>query len=235
MNLRHALIVIVPENKCDRKLNLDIVRNDAKILRDALQKLGYKTTCLGLDAVHDTSLNSIRTALRTSCQNAPSDGTLLVFFSGHGVHFNGRDYLIPWDADLQDTENLERYLLPVNIAEYVDKSPAKEVILFVDACREGLDLTTKALSLTSWGEGIRQRAKDRMYAIVYACEPGQFAYYVKGKNGYSYFSKALAQVLTIQHSARTLKEVCVAAQGFIDDYRSAENTGSAKIKMLSRK
>lgn len=57
---------------------------------------------------------------------------LVVAFSGHGVHLDGKSYLCPQDAKLDDPQTL----VPVDgVYEMLEKCPASLKLLIVDACR----------------------------------------------------------------------------------------------------
>lgn len=218
MTSRHALIVVVPENKGNQRFNLPIVLTDARDLEVSLKQSNYAVKSVGSGQPHDSSRGSILSAIRTSCEGVPLGGTLLLFFSGHGLHSNGRDYLVPWDADLSDTK-LENYLVEVGeISRLVEMSPAANVVLFIDACREGIDLVqAKALGVASWGRSQRELVRGRRFSIVFSCEPGQYAGYVSGVSGFSLFSRAIAESISLAHPARTLKQVIGDAQKVLDE------------------
>ena len=83
----------------------------------------------------------------------------MFYFSGHGIHYQGKDYLVPSDADLDDAECIQDYLIPTDLGEIVnlDSCNAQTIIFFIDACREGIKLAWKSLSLASFGKGDRAR------------------------------------------------------------------------------
>ena len=100
---RHALLIGVPcyddDAFNDRRL-ADAVRADVSEMRAALAQSDYAITECGTgDATYgDATLNRINQAIEEACANAPADGVLLIYFSGHGVTIKGTDYLVPRDA-----------------------------------------------------------------------------------------------------------------------------------------
>ncbi|NJP11324.1 MAG: hypothetical protein HC866_19120 [Leptolyngbyaceae cyanobacterium RU_5_1] len=61
----------------------------------------------------------------------PED-TLWFFFSGHGLHYGNRDYLIPYDAD---PENAESTAIAIDdVAECLKRSGTNNIVLVLDAC-----------------------------------------------------------------------------------------------------
>jgi sulfatase modifying factor 1 len=61
----------------------------------------------------------------------PND-LLVVAFSGHGVHLDGKSYLCPQDAKLDDPQTL---VSVDGVYEMLEKCPASLKLLIVDACR----------------------------------------------------------------------------------------------------
>jgi hypothetical protein len=209
---RHALILAVPENGIDNKLNLPVVRKDSDLLARALRESSYDVMVRGVDAPHEVSKNLIGAEIRQACERVPEDGTLLIFFSGHGLHSGGHDYLFPWDADLRGSHDSTLFRVG-DVSEWVDDSRARQIVFFIDACREGFEQGKKAVGSQQWGTEKRRRAKKRQYSIVFSCQPGDSHYVPQ----FSLFSRALSQVLSIDHPARSLSEVIAATRNLLGD------------------
>lgn len=93
------------------------------------------------------SRSTLRTLILETCRAAAEAETLIVYFSGHGGPFNGKDYLIPSDANLSDPEYIVEDLLPVDVIATAARDCRAETILFVvDACREGVKRTPAGIS-----------------------------------------------------------------------------------------
>jgi hypothetical protein len=223
MAVRRALLIGVPEYRNLPQYPLPIVRQDIRDLQQALESSGYQITPLGLDQAADTSRSSIRTAIRRACKSAPPGSTLLIYFSGHGLVYQGRDYLVPSDADFDDPERLPEYLVAADISEFTVKSSAGVVLFLIDACREGVEWTAlgqKAIELKAWGAAERRKHARRQELVVFSCSAGQLSQFVNDPDGFSLFSRALSSVVTAQHPARTVKEVLAATQEKLEELRS---------------
>lgn len=212
MKKRRALLIGVPEYESDAIADLPIVCTDLEHLHASLEKSGFTVRSIGTDGASQTGRSKILQALRRECKDAKGIDTLLLYFSGHGMHYRGRDYLIPADAILDDAEFVEEYLVSTDLGEIIDQSGAKTVIFFVDACREGVNLGFKDTYLAGWSRGERRQAIRRSFVLVFACGSGQVSQYVGGEAGFSLFSQALAEVLHSQHSACTLRDVLAETQ-----------------------
>ena len=217
MSVKQALLIGVPRNKRDPTLNLPVVYNDISLLHDSLESCGYSVTSCGIDDPSEVSSNLIVDAIQDACVEAPEDSTLILYFSGHGIHYGGKDLLVPWDGHFKDPSRIEKSLVSTDIASgFVDRSRARLVVFFIDACREGIQWEFKSFSLRGWGLADIQQANQRRLILVYSCRPGELSQYVGGQDGFSLFSKALATVLAPTHPAETVGEVIRATQEELD-------------------
>lgn len=100
---RHALLIGVPvyddDEFSDERLGA-AVRSDVAAMEAALKQSHYVIDhCPSVGAESgDATLNRIKAAIDKACANAPVGGVLLIYFSGHGITIDGRDYLIPSDS-----------------------------------------------------------------------------------------------------------------------------------------
>jgi len=212
MSKRRALLVGVPEYESDAIANLPVVRRDIESLHGALERSGFSVRSLGTESTTQTGRSKILQAFRRECKESQGVETLLLYFSGHGMHYRGKDYLIPSDAILDDPDFVEEYLVPTDLGDSIDQSGASTIIFFIDACREGVKLGFKDTYLAGWSRGERRQATRRSFVLVFACGPGQVSQYVGDDEGFSLFSKALAEVLDPQHPASSLDDVLKATQ-----------------------
>ncbi|OLT12465.1 hypothetical protein BJF79_22280 [Actinomadura sp. CNU-125] len=197
MSGRHALLIGVPQCDDDRFSEIgDVVRNDVDSMRRALEPSGYAVTTFGVDdGGPEPTRTRIRREIRTACSQAPRDGVLLLYFSGHGISVDGREHLVPSDADTTDP----RSLVPVTPDDLAD-CRARLVVFFVDACR---DDPARKEAPAPVGGSIPYPAGGS-FVLVNGCEPGQRCHYT---DTYSIFTQALSQVLDRRHPARALSEV----------------------------
>jgi hypothetical protein len=100
---RHALLIGVPvydDDEFNEPRLGDAVRSDVAAMRAALDQSGYAITECGItDAERGgATLNRINQSIEAACANVPPGDVLLIYFSGHGLTVNGRDYLVPSDS-----------------------------------------------------------------------------------------------------------------------------------------
>jgi hypothetical protein len=203
-----ALLVGVPDYRDDAFPALPFIDDDLVELSDALTACGYEIE------PHERGLtdgDSIQHAIETFIVNAAPGETLLVYLSGHGVHYRGMDYLIPSTAMTDSRRFPAENCVPVTCDAYVENSAAATVVVIVDACREGIRLREKGPGYTeAWGDWERDKAVAQQVAYFYACSPGQTAGF--SGEGFSVLSRALSQALRDESEPRTLAEVLATTQ-----------------------
>jgi formylglycine-generating enzyme required for sulfatase activity len=100
---------------------------------------------------------------------------IVVGFSGHGVHLQGKSYLCPGDAKLDDPRSLVSL---DRVYELLQQSPATLKLLLVDACRNDPRLDGQRSFVPT--EGTRQFASalerpPQGILLLTSCAPGEVA------------------------------------------------------------
>jgi NB-ARC domain/Caspase domain len=211
---RKALLIGVSDYKSSSIGALPCVRNDLTILQTALQKSRYDVEVIGFDGESETGTSNLCSQIGKACENAKDIETLLLYLSGHGIHYNGKDYLVASDAVIDNPRLLERGLglVPIDLSEIVNTFPAAMILLVVDACREGIKLEAKSLGLASWTRGERRLAAQQNLAVIFSCKQGEFSYYTPGDQGFSLFTRAFSDVIDPDHPACSLSDILGATQ-----------------------
>ena len=177
---------------------LKYAKRDAKLMQEfLLNQAGFEQVLLFSDDSPDfrglSTLplgNILKAILRDKFEQPfmePGDN-FWFFFSGHGMHHNGCDYLIPCDGDWKD---IEHTAISINfLTERLCCCGADNVILILDACRgQG----------SKSGEGIgsqtAQVAREKGVVTFFSCSPNQLSYEIDAlKHGA--FTKAMLEGLS---------------------------------------
>ncbi|MFJ4796632.1 wHTH domain-containing protein [Kitasatospora purpeofusca] len=210
-----ALLIGVPKYRDEHITDLPFVRDDLVELEEALSSAGYEVVVHEPD---ETDREGIDSAVETFFQQAAAGQTLLVYLSGHGIHHDGTDYLVPKGA-LTSARDFRGKCLALDFAPYVEQSPAGDVAVLVDACREGIVMREMAPSgnAVGWSEAKVRRVGRRHYCHVYACSPGERARYATaGGTTFSLFSRALSTVVASETGPRTLADLQEQLQTAVD-------------------
>ncbi|MFG2353596.1 caspase family protein [Streptomyces sp. NPDC048521] len=230
MNGSHrALLIGVPAYRDDAIDDLPFVVDDMAELADALSDAGYHVT------VHDTEetdLDGIDSAVEAFFQDAAPGETLLLYLSGHGIHHDSKDYLVPRGARTR-SHDFRRRCLPLDFGGYVERSRAGDVIVFVDACREGIHLKEMAgINAAGWSDMKVARTGERRYCHVYACSPGERARYTTAGNAtFSIFSRALSTVVADEAGPGTVRELKEQLQSATDELTAEHNCPRQQIRV----
>ncbi|MEL7226303.1 MAG: caspase family protein [Cyanobacteria bacterium J06576_12] len=111
---------------------------------------------------------------------------LWFFFAGHGIRHENRDYLMPIDGDRED---LERSAIPLHyVSERLCRSGADNVIMLIDACRNGEGRRDSY----SFGE-----EKQQGVITLYSCSPEEASYEMEEIGGGA-FTHVLLESLRLQ-------------------------------------
>ncbi|KND27048.1 HD domain-containing protein, partial [Streptomyces acidiscabies] len=179
----------------------ETVGADLRLLEATLRASGYDVEVLA-----DAGRSRIKVTIDQIARQVPADGTLLVYFSGHGVRVGGADYLVPADAiapaDGKWSEVHLDSLLSANISPLLKDCAAETVLWFVDACRNELD-----------GDAFANQADSGPprggFAVMAGCSAGEFSGFTPEG---SFFARGLAEAFSPMTSARTVEDVLAAAR-----------------------
>lgn len=109
--------------------------NDAETMADTLSALGFEVVL----AKKNVGRLEFFRALQQATEKITPDGTVFVFFAGHGVGLNGTNYLLPSDVQPispDDEDLIEAFAITeTSIIEKIRERGAGLVVLALDACR----------------------------------------------------------------------------------------------------
>jgi uncharacterized caspase-like protein len=174
--------------------------SDSKLIGETLRKAGFSV-------IDGSDLNKVDMGrlLDEFTEAAYDADVAVVYYAGHGLQVDGRNYLIPIDAELQKAAQLQTRTIPVDdVLAALPPDPAVGVII-LDACRDNPLARTLAAALpvsrsSSMGAGLAPVLANGVthdaggLLIAYATDPGAVAY--DGKEAHSPYTTALAKHLT---------------------------------------
>ncbi|RKN12191.1 caspase family protein [Streptomyces radicis] len=223
-----ALLIGVPRYRDPAIDDLAFVERDLAELDAALTATGYGVT---LHDPADSDRDGIDSAVETFFQDAAPGETLLLYLSGHGIHHGGQDFLVPRGA-LMRSHDFAARCLPLDFTPYVERSRAGDVAVFVDACREGIDLREMGgINAAAWSSMRVRRVGDRHYCHVYACSPGERARYATADGGFSLFSRALCTLVADDQGPGTLGGIADQLQRSMDALTAEHNCPRQQVRV----
>lgn len=186
---RHALVIGNGAYQTAR--TLPNAPNDARDVAAALAAAGWRVT-----KAQDTGIKDLLRTLREFCETAQGAESALFFYAGHGVEVNGKNYLLPVDAALDEVDGEDALPLETLSVEKVladlgaARIPLKTVVL--DCCRDNPLQRSWLASRSSGGGGLAEMKEDQLpegTMLVYSTAPGKTAADGRGTN--SPFTAAL--------------------------------------------
>ncbi|WP_330280202.1 caspase family protein [Streptomyces sp. NBC_00569] len=228
-----ALLISVPTYRDPLIEDLPFVTDDTAELAEALGGIGYDVRIHDVD---ETDRESIDYAIEAFFQGASPGETLLLYLSGHGVHHGGKDYLVPKGARTA-SHDFRGKCLSLDFSSYVERSEAGDVVVFVDACREGIDLMQMSVgNAVGWSDMRVTRVGERHYCHVYACSPGERARYTRaGNSTFSIFSRALSTVVADEAGPSTLRDLKEQLQSATDALTAEHKLFRQQIRVRTEK
>jgi Caspase domain len=104
--------------------------NDADDMTAALRKLGFEVV-----VVKDVDKRSLEMVLANFGRQAQEADAALVYYAGHGIQFQGLNYLMPVDARLEDEYSINYELTRIDDVLFALSRARGVKILILDACR----------------------------------------------------------------------------------------------------
>jgi uncharacterized caspase-like protein len=96
-----------------------------------LRDLGFEVV-----AGHNLGHRDMQTTLRHFARKLDDASLALMFYAGHGVQVNGRNYLVPVDAKMERQSDLALDAIDVAQAIAAMESEKRVNLVFLDACRD---------------------------------------------------------------------------------------------------
>ena len=175
-------------------LNLNNPKNDAQDVAAALRTLGFEVI-VAVDATK-RDLDLAMTQFGRAATNADA---ALFFYAGHAIQYQGRNYLLPVDADLEDEVSLRFQTTSLDDVRAAVERASGVKIMILDACRNNPIVDTLKRRMMGMNRGLdltRGLARiDRAEGIIvaYATAADEVAADGQGRN--SPFSAALIKHL----------------------------------------
>jgi len=167
-NQRRVALVI--GNAAYKSSPLDNPVNDATDVDQTLRQLGFQTTL-----VRNATLGQMREATRKFAEQLQSADVALIYFAGHGIESNRKNYMIPVNADLKFEYELDDQAYNagqwLDMLESIKSSNSERVnIVILDACRNNSLIGARSL-----GRGLGRMDAPTGTFLAYSTAPGKVA------------------------------------------------------------
>ena len=157
--------------------------NDASDIAQALNAIGFEVTL-----AIDVDKRQMDQALAQFARASTKADASLFYYAGHGMQFQGRNYIMPVDADLQDEISLRYEMTAIDeVKAAIERSNGVRVMV-LDACRNNPLAARFARSITSSTrdiptvQGYARPEKTQGMVVVYATQADDVANDGVGRN-----------------------------------------------------
>jgi Caspase domain len=142
--------------------------NDAKDMAATLRNMGF-----GVIEVIDSDRTKMLEAIERAGKNlAGKQGIGMLFYAGHGLQLDWRNYMVPVDAKMNTAADVPRQAVDIEAVMTTFKSAGNRMnIVVLDACRDN----PFAEGTTSTGKGLAPLDAPTGTFLAYATAPGNVA------------------------------------------------------------
>jgi hypothetical protein len=181
--------------------------NDAREMEKLLrEKLGFEVL-----VSHNPDYDALQKAMTAFGRAARDADVALFFYAGHGIEFEGANYMLPVGADIRADVDLltQGYRLDM-VVDLMVRAGARFKIVLLDACR-----TNPLPSVARGARGLQALYATNIDTLIaFATEPGRVAYDGAGSN--SPFTSGLLEYLgkpdlELQSTMRRVRKAVYAA------------------------
>lgn len=184
---RIALVIGNSNYKEENKLENPV--NDATDMANKLEELGFDV----VKAIDQTK-QGIETAITRFGTKAAGYDVALFYYAGHGIRYEGVNYLVPIDAELPDETSVKYNCTNANmVLDYMEKANCKMKIVILDACRNNPFERSWHRSIDGGGLSIMNAPVGTF--IAFSTSPGNVASDGKMGQRNSPYTSALLEML----------------------------------------
>lgn len=195
---KNLAIVIGINNYRDEVLQtLKYAKRDAELICEFLNnQAGFTEVCLFSEdslKFKGCSTRPFRTSLRKFLREQFEDSFLekedhlWFFFSGHGIRYEDKDYLLPEDGDPNDPVDSA---IPLNwVTERLSRSGSGNIVLILDACRNEVG--------RKGGSGFGEEMQEGV-TTIFSCKPKESSWEIDDPIGQGAFTHILLETFLSQ-------------------------------------
>lgn len=193
---KRVALVIGNSDYKDSTLSLANPKNDAAAIADTLKSLDFE-----VQLITNVGKRDMDGVLERFARLSTTADTALFFYAGHAIQYQGKNYLMPVDAQLEDEISIRYNLLSVDdVRSTLDRASGVKIMI-LDACRNN-PIADRLNRMANGGQtrglpatrGLARIDKTQGMVIAYATAPDDVA--LDGTNtSHSPFSSALIKEL----------------------------------------
>lgn len=187
VNEENRVALVIGNSKYIHTKSLPNPVNDAKDISAKLRQLGFRVF-----TGEDLDRRSTEKLIREFGDNLLQENTVgLFFYAGHGLQYQGENYIVPTDADIPAEDEIEFEAVKVSLVlRKMNTAKNNLNIIILDACRDNPFASTWRKYRSSNNDGgLTMMHPPSGTVLFYATQPGEVASDGSGRNGL--FTEAL--------------------------------------------
>ncbi|WP_442578772.1 caspase family protein [Mesorhizobium sp. ASY16-5R] len=181
--------------------------NDAADIAAKLREVGFEVV-----EGHDLGKRDLERKIGDFSDALQGADTGLFFYAGHGLQVDGRNFIVPVDAQLDVPVKLRLEAVPIDEVLDIMEQQARTSLVFLDACRNNpfaRSLSAKATTRSATAlPGLAQFDTTRGSFIAFSTAPGAVAMDGTGRN--SPFAEALLR--HIDEPGQSINDMMIAVR-----------------------
>ena len=175
-------VALILGNAAYKDLPLVNTRNDAHVMAAALKQIDFEVL-----SVIDGDFEAMSSGIRKFLASAQESTVSLIYFAGHGIEVNGRNFLVATDVDMTSPQSvLGRSVDVTDMLATLGTVTRNTKIIILDACREN----PFPEKFKRQQQGLAQIEAPIETFIAFSTSPGKVAEDGTGKN--SPYTRSLA-------------------------------------------
>ena len=184
--------------------------SDAAKLGAALEQLGFRVR-----VVRDGNREQMLDAIAEFERGLRNTGAIAFFhYGGHGVQVDGKNYLLPADADIPDERRVATRAVALDeVMTAMDAAAARASIIVIDACRDNPLPAGSGRNLARGLSVVGMKPKNSI--VIYAAEAGS-----KAQDGL--FTPILAS--SLQQKGRNINQIMMSVRSEVYAKSSGQQT-----------
>ena len=183
--LEDRVAFIIGNGGYPKSLALKNPLNDATAIEKHLSNLGFETK--SFKDLKVAEISGLRQQMESRLKR---NSVLFFYYAGHGVQVDGRNYLLPVDATLNDGDKASQESLYLgDVLHAIERMRPKIAVVILDACRDNPFKDQKNSAAAK--QGLARVDPPTSTVVFYATRPGGTAQDGDEENGV--FTKALLQ------------------------------------------
>lgn len=188
VNSQKRLALVIGNSQYTHATKLPNPANDATDISQKLRSLGFDVI-----EKHDLTLKTFKAAIREFGSKASMYDASLLYYAGHAIEANGKNYLIPIDAELATQADIEDECVRADyVIDHLEEAKSKMNIIVLDACRNNPITRSWTRSVTG---GLSSMNAPSGTFIAFSTAPGRTADDGTGRN--SPFTEAFLKNLDL--------------------------------------